>query len=54
VRLTCPACDRAWEASPGELPAPKESFVCPDCAERRPTAEFTRTKRDLETLEQFH
>lgn len=50
VRLACPACDKSWEATPGEIPAHDESFDCPDCGERRSTAEFARTRRDLETL----
>jgi len=53
VRLLCPECGKAWEASPGELPGPAESFDCPGCRATRRTAEFTRTDHDLETLKQF-
>jgi predicted RNA-binding Zn-ribbon protein involved in translation (DUF1610 family) len=50
AELVCPACGKYWEASPTDLPAPKESFECPDCGERRPLSEFTRTSRDLEIV----
>lgn len=50
VELVCPACEKNWEKSPTELPEPKESFACPDCGERRPLSEFTRSDRDLEIL----
>ena len=53
VRLLCPACGKAWEASPGDLPAPARSFSCPDCHATRRTAEFTRTDHDLETLKRL-
>lgn len=53
VQLLCPECNKAWEASPSELPEPQETFRCPDCRESRRTSEFMRTDRDLETLKQF-
>lgn len=54
IQLSCPACDKEWEASPSALPDPSEEFACPDCADRRPLAEFTRTQRDFEIVESFH
>ena len=53
VRLLCPECGKAWEASPRELPDPAENFDCPNCHATRRTSEFTRTDRDLETLKQL-
>ena len=53
VRLLCPECGKAWESSPGDLPAPGDTFHCPNCHASRRTAEFTRTDRDLETLKQL-
>jgi predicted RNA-binding Zn-ribbon protein involved in translation (DUF1610 family) len=53
VRLLCPACGKAWEAAPGDLPDPSEPFSCPDCGAGRRTAEFARTDRDLETLKRL-
>lgn len=50
VELVCPACEKHWEESPTELPAPNESFDCPDCGERRPLSEFARTDRDLDIV----
>lgn len=54
VQLRCPACGESWEANPSDLPAPGEEFACDHCDARRPTAEFMRTQRDLEILEEFH
>ena len=51
VRLVCPECQKDWESTPGNLPTPDEQFSCPDCTERRRLAEFMRTERDLETLQ---
>ena len=53
VRLLCPECSKAWEASPADLPRPGDTFHCPNCHASRRTAEFTRTDRDLETLKQL-
>lgn len=53
VRLLCPECDKAWEASPGDLPEASQTFHCPNCHASRRTSEFTRTDRDLETLKQL-
>jgi len=53
VRLLCPECGKDWEASPDDLPDPTDTFHCPNCHASRPTSEFTRTERDLETLKQF-
>ena len=50
VELVCPACEKYWEESPSELPAPNESFDCPDCGERRPLSEFARSDRDVELI----
>ena len=50
VELVCPACEKYWEKAPSEMPEPNESFDCPDCGERRPLSEFTRSERDLEVL----
>jgi tRNA(Ile2) C34 agmatinyltransferase TiaS len=53
VQVLCPTCEKHWEESPDELPAPREDFSCPDCSERRRAAEFMRTDRDLETLKRL-
>ena len=53
VQLLCPACRKAWERAPRELPAPSEPFDCPACGESRRTAEFMRTDRDLEVLKRL-
>ena len=53
VRLLCPQCGKAWEASPGDLPEPAQNFSCQNCHATRKTAEFTRTDRDLETLKRL-
>jgi len=54
VQVLCPACNDAWEENPTDLPPPEESFECPHCSAERTTAEFMRTARDLEVLEEFH
>jgi predicted RNA-binding Zn-ribbon protein involved in translation (DUF1610 family) len=53
VRLLCPECGKDWESPPAELPTPKAMFHCPNCHASRRTAEFTRTERDLETLQKL-
>jgi predicted RNA-binding Zn-ribbon protein involved in translation (DUF1610 family) len=53
VQLTCPSCDKHWEADANDMPDPKEPFVCPDCGSEHPTAEFARTERDLEVLREL-
>jgi uncharacterized Zn ribbon protein len=50
VQLLCPECEKNWEATPTDLPAPDAEFTCPDCEAERRTAEFMRTDRDLEVL----
>lgn len=50
VRLLCPACQKDWESTPSELPAPDRTFHCPNCRNDRPLAEFMRTEHDLQTL----
>ena len=54
IRLQCPNCEQSWEASPSDLPEPRTTFECRHCGERRPTAEFMPTSRDLEILKEFH
>jgi len=51
VRLLCPECGKNWESTPSDLPGPKRVFHCPGCHASRRLAEFTRTERDLETLQ---
>lgn len=53
IELRCPACDRIWEASPTQLPAPQTAFECDHCGERRRTSLFMKDQRDLEILKQF-
>ncbi len=53
VRLLCPECTKDWERHPDDLPDPDDVFDCPDCNASHRLAEFARTDRDLETLEQF-
>ena len=53
VRLLCPECNKDWESSPGDLPAPDAMFHCPGCHATYRTAEFMRTDRDLQTLKQL-
>jgi predicted RNA-binding Zn-ribbon protein involved in translation (DUF1610 family) len=53
VRLLCPECNKDWEKSPDDLPAPGDLFHCPNCHASRRTAEFARTDHDLQTLKQL-
>ncbi len=53
VRLLCAECAKEWEATPGELPAPNETFHCPNCHNSRRLAEFMRTEHDLKTLKRL-
>ncbi|MFB6111458.1 MAG: hypothetical protein ABEJ35_02865 [Halobacteriaceae archaeon] len=53
VRLLCPACTKAWQERPRELPSHTEEFRCPDCDETRKTSEFARTETDLKTLKRL-
>lgn len=53
VQILCPSCTHHWEENPAELPAPDATFTCSSCESSRPTAEFMRTARDLEILEEF-
>jgi DNA-directed RNA polymerase subunit RPC12/RpoP len=50
VELGCAACEKHRERSPTELPAPNDSFDCPDCGERRPLSGFARTDRDVQIV----
>ncbi|WP_136686586.1 DUF7836 family putative zinc-binding protein [Halorhabdus amylolytica] len=50
VRLLCPECTKEWQSTPRDLPAPQNTFSCPECGERRRLSEFMRTEHDLETL----
>jgi predicted RNA-binding Zn-ribbon protein involved in translation (DUF1610 family) len=53
VQLLCPACNRDWELDPHDLPGLRGSFACLDCGESGVTADFLRTKRDLDVVRQF-
>lgn len=53
IQLQCPNCEERWEANPSDLPEPSTSRTCEHCGASRPTAEFMKTKRDLEILEEF-
>lgn len=53
VTLNCPSCEKVWEEKPHELPGRREEFTCPDCAALHPLAEFARSQRDLEIIEEF-
>jgi rRNA maturation endonuclease Nob1 len=53
IQLRCPSCERIWEASPTDLPAPDDGFECASCGETRTTAQFMKDQRDLEILKQF-
>lgn len=53
VRLSCPECRKDWEDSPDDLPSASKVLHCPNCHASRPTAEFTRTDHDLQTLKQL-
>jgi len=54
IELGCASCEKYWEENPTDLPASDEQFRCPDCGTARPTAEFMRSARDLDVLQQFH
>lgn len=54
IQLECPACGEQWEANPTDMPASGEEFTCTHCGDARHTAEFMRTTRSLEILEEFH
>lgn len=53
VNLDCPTCDKVWEAPPHDLPGRRDEFTCPDCDAVHPLAEFARSQRDLEVIDQF-
>jgi predicted RNA-binding Zn-ribbon protein involved in translation (DUF1610 family) len=53
VRLVCPECEKRWQDSPGELPAPETRFACPGCGTGRRLSEFARTEHDLRTMQEF-
>nr|ABQ75832.1 hypothetical protein [uncultured haloarchaeon] len=53
VRLLCPQCGKNWQADPTDLPDHRETFSCQDCGTDRRLAEFMRTERDLEVVQQF-
>jgi len=53
VRLLCPECTKAWQATPGELPESHRVLHCPNCHASRRVSEFTRTEHDLRTLKQL-
>lgn len=50
IQLQCPDCTTEWEAKVRELPASGQQFQCDHCDTYCPTAEFTKTARDLEVL----
>ncbi len=54
IPLSCTGCDKEWEGEPASLPAPGNEFECPYCGNRRPVAEFVKTKEGLTVLEEFH
>lgn len=53
VRLDCPECGKDWESNPSNLPASDENVSCGDCHATRRLAQFMRTDRDLEVVQQF-
>ena len=53
VRLLCPECTKEWESSPSDLPDSDQNLSCPDCHATRRLAQFMRTDRDLEVVQQF-
>ncbi|QIO22933.1 hypothetical protein [Haloarcula sp. JP-L23] len=53
VQLQCPDCEENWEANVTDLSSPDTTFACKDCGHERRLAEFMKTARDLEVLEQF-
>jgi hypothetical protein len=54
IQLQCPACEEQWEANPADLPGPDEAYTCDHCSAERRIAEFAKTARDFEILEEFH
>ena len=54
IQLQCPGCEETWEANPGDLPPPRDTFTCTHCGRDRRMAEFARAERDLEILRDFH
>lgn len=54
IQILCPECEEPWEENPNDLPSPDAKFSCDHCGVTRPTAEFMRTARDLEILENLH
>lgn len=54
MQILCPECSEDWEENPTDLSEPEVTYECPHCGATRPTAEFMRTARDLEILEEFH
>lgn len=54
IQLQCPNCGEGWEDGPTDLPGPDADHTCRHCGESRRVAEFMRTQRDLEILEEFH
>lgn len=53
VRLVCPECTKAWQATPSDLPDSSQTFHCPNCHASRPMSRFTRTEHDLQTLKRL-
>ncbi len=53
ARLLCPECGKNWQSSVSGLPHSRDTYHCPNCHASRQLAEFMRTDRDLETLQQF-
>lgn len=54
IQLFCPNCEESWEENLNTLSPPSSEFTCDHCEATRPMAEFMRTARDLEILEEFH
>ena len=54
IQLQCPNCEEQWEANPADLPAPDSTHACEHCGVERRGAEFAKTARDFEILEEFH
>ena len=54
VRLLCPECGKEWQDSPSDLHGVRKNFSCPSCHATRRLAEFMRTERDMEMVQQFH
>jgi len=54
IPLLCPDCGDDWQASPASLPRPDAEFSCPECGHTERTAAFTKTRRSLDILREFH